>query len=153
MLCPDLTSRGLAFTLHCMRPHPFRVGARPEEDCHMTTAANEFDLRRSRREDVHRHYSRVISLALSALDDGSQSPPPSREFIEWILSALGFRAETWTRLTDEELVDFVGCAGRLNEEVTRGRILEKIRKQRHRLMEWQEKDGNPILIDHRTVFE
>lgn len=105
------------------------------------------------REFSHRHYSRVISLALSALDDGSQSPPPSREFIEWLLSKLGYHCETWTRLTDEELVDFIGCDGRLNEEITRGRILEKIRKQRGRLLKWQEKPDNPIIIDHRVIFE
>jgi hypothetical protein len=117
------------------------------------STAEEIDLRRVRREHVHRHYSRVISLALSALDDGSQSPPPSRELIEWLLSALGFHCTEWTRLTDEELADFVGASFRLNEKITHVRILGKIRKQRERLVKWQAKEGNPNLFDYRLFFE
>lgn len=116
-------------------------------------ATNDNNLRQTRREHVHRHYSRVISLALSALDDGSQSPTPSRDLIEWLISALGFHCEEWTRLTDEELVDFASCAGRLSDDVTRNRIIERIRKARQRFLKWQEKEENPILIDYRTVFE
>jgi hypothetical protein len=93
-------------------------------------------------------------MALSALEDESQSQPPCREYIEALLSALGYDAiEDWTRLTDEELVSFITCPVRLNDQITHDRALSRIRKARQRLKNWQGKEGNPILIEHRNFFE
>src|SRR5262249_54457046 len=113
----------------------------------------EREMPRAKRERVHRYYSHVISLALSALDDGSKSPPPSRELIEWLLDALGYHVTEWTRLTDEELANLMSCPSRLKDEITYDRVLSRIRKQRERLLAWQDKPGNPILINHRHFFE
>ncbi len=111
------------------------------------------EMPRAKRERVQRYYSRVITLALSALDDGSQSPPPSRDFIELLLSALGYEVVEWTRCTDESASEFAACAVRLNKEMTKNRFLANHRKQRERLMAWQGKAGNPILVEHRHFFE
>jgi hypothetical protein len=125
------------------KPHDLHTKKHPPE---------EIDLRQTRREHVHRHYSRAISMAHSALDDGSKSPQPSRDLTEWLLSKLGFHCKEWTQLTDEELASFICAPARLSDEITHDRTLKRIRKARERLLKWQAKAGNPILIEYELRF-
>lgn len=112
------------------------------------------DFSRAKRERVWRYYSKVISLTLSALDDGPPSRIPSREYIEFLLSAIGFdNTEEWIRFHDEELIKANITALRVQDDAAFDRGLERIRQARNRLNEWQAIAGNPLIIEHRVVYE
>ena len=119
------------------------------------------EMPRSKREKVARYYSKVISGTLSALDDGRQAQDsedkpgklPSRTYIEWILSALGFDVQDWTRMGDGELVRLNTCHLRQTDDAGHSAALRRFVRQRERLNEWQGEAGNPILIEHRVFYD
>src|SRR5262249_37609850 len=114
-----------------------------------------------KREKVARYYSTCISGALSAFDDGrpgsdSEEKParlPSRTYIEFILAALGFDVQDWTRMGDDEIVKLNTCHVRLTDDAGHARAPDRFKKQRERLNDWQNEAGNPILIEHRVVYD
>src|SRR5262249_3746606 len=124
-------------------------------------STGEREMPRAKREKVFSYYSRIISGVLSALDDGRQARDdedkpakiPSRTYIEYVLSALGFDVIEWTRIGDDELVRLNTCAVRLTDKSGHSRALERFKKQRERLNEWQGEPGNPLLIEHRAAYE
>ena len=123
--------------------------------------AAEREMPRSKREKVVRYYSHVLSAVLSALDDGRQAQDseekpaklPSRSYIEFVIAALGFDVSDWTRMGDDEIVRFNTCHIRLTDDAGHNRALERFKKQRERMNEWQGEAGNPILIEHRVFYD
>jgi len=119
------------------------------------------EMPRTKREKVARYYSKVVSMALSALDDGRQAQDnednpakiPSRSYIEFILSALGFEASDWTRMGDDEIVRLNTCHLRLTDDAGHSRALGRFQRQRQRLNEWQGEAGNPLLIEHQAFYD
>lgn len=95
------------------------------------------------------------------MDDGRQAQDseekpaklPSRTYIEFVLAALGFDAQDWTRIGDDEIVRFNTCHIRLTDDAGHNRALERFKKQRERMNEWQGEAGNPALIEHRVVYD
>ena len=115
----------------------------------------------AKRERVVRYYSKVLSAVLSALDDGRQAQDdeakparlPSRSYLEFVLAALGFDAQDWTRMGDDEIVRLNTCHVRLIDDAGHNHALSRFQKQRERLNEWQGEAGNPILIEHRVFYD
>lgn len=116
---------------------------------------------RTKREKVFRYYSKVISASLSAFDDGrsgsdSEEKPakiPSRTYIEFVLSALGFDVSDWARIGDDEIVRLNTCHLRQADDDGHKSALRRFVRQRERLNEWQGEEGNPILIEHRVMYD
>jgi len=119
------------------------------------------ELPRTKRERVVRYYSTCISAALSAMDDGrpaqdDEDKPakiPSRTYIEFVLAALGFDVQDWTRTGDDEIVRLNTCHVRQTDDAGHKAALRRFVRQRERLNEWQGESGNPILIEHRVVYD
>jgi hypothetical protein len=95
------------------------------------------------------------------MDDGRQARDdeerpaklPSRTYVEFILASLGFEAQDWTRMGDNEVVRFNTCAVRLTDEAVQAASLRRFIRQRERLNEWQSEAGNPILVEHRVIYD
>jgi hypothetical protein len=121
----------------------------------------EREMPRSKREKVARYYSKVISMALSAIDDGRQAQDseekpaklPSRSYIEFVLAALGFDVQDWTRMGDDEIVRLNTCHIRLTDDAGHAHALNRFKKQRQRTNEWQGEADNPILIEHQVIYD
>jgi hypothetical protein len=124
-------------------------------------SSGEREMPLKKREKVVHYYSYVLSGVLSAVDDGRQAQDseekpaklPSRSYIEFILAALGFDAQDWTRMGDDELVRFNTCHVRLADDAGHNRALNRFLNQRKRMNEWQGEPGNPILIEHRVIYD
>lgn len=107
---------------------------------------------RNFRERTARHYWRVLALLLDALG----VPDGCHEYIEAVISELGFDIETWTRLCDETLARSITST---NDEVAITRAVARLRKQRQRLNDWQEQRSeeggllNPVVIEHRRFTQ
>lgn len=107
-----------------------------------------------KRERVHRYYSRVLSMCLSALYDGQPKNFPGRDYIEYVISAIGYdQADEWAYITDEDLIKTNIVGLRIRDDVAIARETERIQKQRARLNEWQAKAGNPIIIEFECEYD
>jgi hypothetical protein len=134
---------------------------RPRDFWRAQDQSGEREMPRQKREKVVRYYSKVLSGVLSALDDGRQTQDseekpaklPSRTYVEWILVALGFDAQDWVRIGDDEIVRLNACQIRQTDEAGHQSALNRFKKQRQRTNEWQGEAGNPILVEHRVIYD
>lgn len=109
---------------------------------------------RGKRERIARHYSKALSMALSALYDGQAKFFPGRDYIEYVISALGYdNPDQWAYITDADLILSNMVAVQMREDVLLAREMERIGKQRVKLNEWQAKDDSPIIIEFEAEYD
>lgn len=106
---------------------------------------------RQKRQRVFSYYLRVLHKTMTALD----LPDAVRFYIETVLINLGFdRApDQWSQLEDEKAVKTVTTSYRAADGRDLARQKAKLRKQRERMNDYQEEDGNPSIIRHRLNTE
>ena len=100
---------------------------------------------RGKRERIYRHYSKVLAMILNYLE----VPDSVHEWIQALIITAGFPdTDEWIPLLDGKVADSVSCG-----PIQSDKAVERFRKQRDRLEEWQGILENPTVVEIRSDFD
>ena len=100
---------------------------------------------RGKRERIYRHYSKVLAMILNYLE----VPDSVHEWIQALIITAGFPdTDEWIPLLDGKVADSVSCG-----QIQSDKAVERFRKQRDRLEEWQGILENPTVVEIRSDFD
>lgn len=109
-------------------------------------------LPRSKRERTFQHYRRVLTLLLRALD----VPEGAQDLVEDLFSIIGFETEDWAHLCDKTLAQAITCTieplSKEDYSTLLNRVVDRKRKQRDSLLEYQAQPGNPLIIEFEAPY-